>query len=131
MPCVNVNAKVNEVGETHKANLSWRVTPQAMVYATYSTGFRPGGINRRGDIPPYGADFLSNYELGWKTTFGPVRWNGAIYHQRWKGFQFSFLGQNSLLANDRTGATLDILDPLGSPTSPLMFGQNQNLLQDT
>jgi len=24
-----------------------------------------------------------------------VRWNGAIYHQRWKGFQFSFLGQNS------------------------------------
>ena len=39
-----------------------------------------------------------------------------------------YLGQNTLLANDRTGATLDILDPLGSPTSPLMFGQNQNLL---
>ena len=24
-----------------------------------------------------------------------VRWNGAIYHQRWKEFQFSFLGANS------------------------------------
>jgi hypothetical protein len=33
-----------------------------------------------------------------------------------------YLGQNSLLANDRTGATLDIVDPLGSSTSPLMFG---------
>ena len=32
-----------------------------------------------------------------------------------------YLGQNTLLANDRTGATLDINDPLGSPTSPLMF----------
>jgi hypothetical protein len=39
-----------------------------------------------------------------------------------------YLGQNTLLGNDRTGATLDILDPLGSSTSPLMFGQNQNLL---
>ena len=41
-------------------------------------------------------DFLINYELGWKTTFGPVRWNGAIYHQIWEKFQFSFLGENSL-----------------------------------
>jgi iron complex outermembrane receptor protein len=34
--------------------------------------------------------------VGWKTTFGPIRWNGAIYHQLWKKFQFSFLGENSL-----------------------------------
>ena len=33
-----------------------------------------------------------------------------------------YLGQNSLLGNDRTGATLDIVDTLGSSTSPLMFG---------
>jgi outer membrane receptor protein involved in Fe transport len=26
---------------------------------------------------------------------GPVRWNGAIYHQKWKNFQFAFLGPNS------------------------------------
>jgi outer membrane receptor protein involved in Fe transport len=24
-----------------------------------------------------------------------LRWNGALYHQKWKKFQFSFLGQNS------------------------------------
>ena len=33
------------------------------------------------DWPPYDPDFLINYELGWKTTFGPIRWNGAVYHQ--------------------------------------------------
>ncbi len=38
------------------------------MYATYSKGFRPGGINRVGDLPPYGADFLKNYEIGWKTS---------------------------------------------------------------
>ena len=50
-------------------------------------------------------DFLTNYELGWKTTFGPVRWNGAIYHQVWKKFQFSFLGENSLTVGFRTVGT--------------------------
>jgi outer membrane receptor protein involved in Fe transport len=66
-----------------------------MFYATWSKGFRPGGINRRGDIPPYDPDYLYNVELGWKTTFGPFRWNGAIYHELWKKFQFAFLGANS------------------------------------
>jgi outer membrane receptor protein involved in Fe transport len=66
-----------------------------MLYATWSKGFRPGGINRRGDIGPYNPDFLYNVELGWKTSFGPVRWNGAVYHEIWKKFQFAFLGANS------------------------------------
>ena len=57
---------------------------------------RPCGINRQPNEGPYDPDYLSNYELGWKTSFGPVTWNGAIYHQYWKKFQFSFLGENSL-----------------------------------
>ena len=36
------------------------------------------------------------------------------------GIRF-YLGQNTLLANDRTGATLDIVDTLGGSTSPLVF----------
>jgi outer membrane receptor protein involved in Fe transport len=66
-----------------------------MFYATWSKGFRPGGINRRGDIGPYAPDYLYNLELGWKTTLGPIRWNGAIYHEIWKKMQFAFLGANS------------------------------------
>jgi len=90
-----VPKRVKDTGFIHRLNAQWKPEENVMLYATWSRGFRPGGINRRGDIPPYDADFLSNYEFGWKTTFGPVRWNGAIYHQLWKKFQFSFLGQNS------------------------------------
>jgi outer membrane receptor protein involved in Fe transport len=82
-------------GVTYRANAQWKPQENLMFYATWSKGFRPGGINRRGDIPPYDPDFLYNIELGWKTTFGPIRWNGAIYHETWKRFQFAFLGANS------------------------------------
>jgi outer membrane receptor protein involved in Fe transport len=103
-PCTNladfvdgklVPKRAKDTGVIYRLNGQWKPRPGVMLYATWSKGFRPGGINRRGDIPPYAADFLINYELGWKTTFGPIRWNGALYHQRWKKFQFSFLGQNS------------------------------------
>jgi iron complex outermembrane receptor protein len=82
-------------GFTHRLNLTWKITPDHMVYATWSKGFRPGGINRRGDIAPYSEDTLTNYELGFKSTIGTMRLNGAIFWQDWKKFQFSFLGANS------------------------------------
>jgi hypothetical protein len=34
------------------------------------------------------------------------------------------MGEGTLLANDRHGATLDIINPLSNPTSPLMFVEN-------
>ena len=94
VPCVNVNADVNESGETHKVNLSWKIQPQVMVYATYSTGFRPGGINRPIDgvtEPPYKSDTVDNYEIGWKTTWlnGAVRFNGAVFDEEWHGVQYA------------------------------------------
>ncbi len=48
-------------------------------------------------MPPYAADFLTNYEVGYKTTWldGALRFNGALFQQEWKHFQFAFLGQNS------------------------------------
>jgi len=105
-PCTNlgdfkngkvVPKRVKDSGFIHRLNGTWKPNDDLMFYATWSRGFRPGGINRRGDIPPYDADFLSNWELGWKTTLadGRLRWNGAIYHQKWEKFQFSFLGANS------------------------------------
>jgi hypothetical protein len=36
-----------------------------------------------------------------------------------------YLAQGTLLSNDRSGTTLDIIDPLSVPTSPNMFGQTQ------
>jgi outer membrane receptor protein involved in Fe transport len=69
-----------------------------MIYATYSEGFRPGGINRRGTLPPYSADFLDNYEVGWKTEWldRHLRWNGSVFEEKWKDFQFAVVGANGL-----------------------------------
>jgi outer membrane receptor protein involved in Fe transport len=68
-----------------------------MFYGTWSRGFRPGGINRRATVPPYEPDYLVNFEAGWKTSLldNRVRWNGAVFTQKWNDFQYSFLGENS------------------------------------
>jgi iron complex outermembrane recepter protein len=104
-PCTNVGNVVDgelvprrskDDGFIHRVSAQWKPRDGLMFYSTWSRGFRPGGINRQPNAPPYDPDFLTNYELGWKGSFGPVRWNGAIYHQDWKKFQFSFLGENSL-----------------------------------
>ena len=103
-PCTNLGVFSNGTvlpkhakgsGFTYRLNAQWKPINNVMLYATWSKGFRPGGINRRGDIGPYNPDYLYNLEAGWKTTFGPLRWNGAIYHELWKKFQFAFLGANS------------------------------------
>ena len=96
-PCTNVDKSVYESGFTHKLNLSWKIDDDRMVYATWSTGFRPGGINRRATIPSYQPDRLTNYEIGWKTSWfdNTLRFNGAAYIEDWNHFQFSFLGLNS------------------------------------
>jgi outer membrane receptor protein involved in Fe transport len=105
-PCTNladfvggnlVPKRTKDSGFTHRLNLTWKPSDDIMTYATWSRGFRPGGINRRATIAPYDADFLTNYELGIKTTLagGMVRLNAAVYLQDWKRFQFSFLGLNS------------------------------------
>ena len=105
-PCTNlatvsgtglVPRRTQGQGVTYKFNATWKPSDQLMLYATWSRGFRPGGINRRGDVRDYAADFLTNYELGWKSTLmgGMLRFNGALYQQDWDTFQFSFLGPNS------------------------------------
>ena len=95
-PCTNLDKSTSDTDFIHKLNLTYKITPDAMVYATWSRGFRPGGINRRSTLPPYGPDTLDNYELGWKTQFGPFRFNGAVYQEDWKNIQLSFLGENGL-----------------------------------
>jgi len=95
-PCTNLDKRTKDTDFIHKLNLTYKFTPDALVYATWSRGYRPGGINRRGSLPPYGSDTLDNYEFGWKTSWGPVRFNGAIYQEDWNNIQLSFLGLNGL-----------------------------------
>ena len=92
-------------GFRSRFNLEWKVTDDAMVYATYSEGFRPGGFNRGQGIissrsPLYGKftvpyffkpDNLINKEIGWKTQWldNRLQFNGAVYQEDWKDAQIS------------------------------------------
>jgi outer membrane receptor protein involved in Fe transport len=97
-PCLNVDKGVKEDDYSMKLSASYKITEDKLVYATYAEGFRPGGINRRGTLPPYLSDWLNSYELGWKTTWADnsLRFNGALYYQEWEDFQFPILGANGL-----------------------------------
>jgi len=118
-PCVNHSSFTNINSEgldrtfssfRSRANLSWRVTEDALLYYTWSQGFRAGGFNRAPFAPEYNSplaangeagqaqadkhggwvsplafapDSLTNNELGWKTMWMDrrIQWNGAIYQE--------------------------------------------------
>ena len=109
------NLSNTETGTRSRANLTWHVTPDVMVYYTFSQGFRPGGFNQNGGAPhayislvpgtgappnaaqyiipsSYTSDNLTNNEIGWKTEFFSHRllWNGAVYKENWNNVQIEF-----------------------------------------
>lgn len=104
-PCVNIDSTVKESGETHRVNLTYQFQPNRMIYATYSTGYRPGGNNRRPQAVPWKSDTITNYEMGWKTSWdgNRVRFNGAIFHEDWKGVQVPIQGENGITSMVNAG----------------------------
>ena len=97
-PCINTDKRVTDSGETHRVNATYQFDPDKMVYATYSTGYRPGGNNRISFAPAFTPDKLTNYELGWKTTWDEnrVRFNGAIFYEDWTQVQLGIQGQSGI-----------------------------------
>jgi iron complex outermembrane recepter protein len=121
-PCVdssefnNLNAQGlarTYAGFRSRLNLSYRPSASALLYYTWSQGFRPGGFNRNLGTPEvsplskygpsplaqvnggwsaplaYGPDTLVNNEFGWKTMWFDRRlqWNGALYREEWEHAQ--------------------------------------------
>lgn len=88
-----------------KLTLTYHVDPDALVYATYSTGFRSGGYNGPGvSIPDFKAETLTNYEAGFKTSWFDKRLvvNGDVFYAVDHDFQFFFvdaLTASQIIAN--------------------------------
>ena len=130
-PCVDTNILDDSrkgTGQTYKVNLTYQIDDNKMIYATYSEGFRPGGVNRARveGIPGYDPDWVYNYEFGWKTQWldNRLRFNGAIYHIDWSDIQFAFL--------DFTVSNLTIIQNVGQSKTDgfefdLDFAANENL----
>jgi len=92
-PCVNVDDVVKKNDTIYRANVTYKFDDTKLVYGTWSEGFRPGGLNRNITVGPYLPDYLTNWELGWKTTWMDNRlaFNGAIFQEDWDDIQYSFL----------------------------------------
>jgi iron complex outermembrane recepter protein len=104
-------------GFKSRANVSWKVNEDALLYYTWSQGFRSGGFNRGSGPPGYSPlypgslknswqgqansnggwraplafapDGLTNNEVGWKTRWldRRLQWNGTLYQEDWKHAQ--------------------------------------------
>jgi iron complex outermembrane receptor protein len=89
-------------GFKSRANLTWHVTEDAILYYTWSQGFRPGGFNRSSEGPylngtyltpqAFEPDSLTNNEVGWKSEWlnHRILFNGAVYQEDWKNVQQQF-----------------------------------------
>ncbi len=110
------NLRDSESGYKSRANLTWHVTPDVMLYYTWSQGFRPGGFNQIGGLQgipgpdgqwqyqvpaAYRSDQLTNNEIGWKTEFldHRLQWNGAVYRENWNDVQIAFFNPGIHLTN--------------------------------
>ncbi|MFK7829876.1 MAG: TonB-dependent receptor [Congregibacter sp.] len=79
---------------TPKVGVRYRVNDDAMIYATYSRGYRSGGFNGRVDelasaTIPYDPETVDNYELGFKSEWsdGRLRLNGAVFYMDYQDKQ--------------------------------------------
>jgi outer membrane receptor protein involved in Fe transport len=136
------NLRDTESGFKSRGNITWHVTPDLMLYYTYSQGFRPGGFNQNGgSLHAYGpdtvaqyaiprsfaSDDLTNNEIGWKTEFldHRLQWNGAVYRENWNNVQIEFFnpgvvgnlfydtnGQNFLIKGIETSLVFRVVSGL-------------------
>jgi outer membrane receptor protein involved in Fe transport len=80
-----------------KFGINYHALNNLLLYATFSQGFRDGGVNsglpqacfQAGVPQQYTPDTLENFEIGWKSTLleRHLIWDGAVYYMPWKNFQ--------------------------------------------
>jgi outer membrane receptor protein involved in Fe transport len=103
---------------TGRANLEWRPTDNALLYASYSKGYKGGGINNpdaTSTSPAYDPEFVNAYEIGSKNTLfgGSLMLNVTGFMYDYEGYQISQLrGLVSATENidaEVKGAELEVL----------------------
>ncbi len=86
-----------QIGFNHtqpKGTVTYKFTPDKLVYATYAVGFRSGGFNQPNySVPVFADETLTNYEVGAKTQWFDRRLtvNAAAYSGTVRNYQFSFI----------------------------------------
>lgn len=79
---------------TYRIAPQFAISPDVMLYATYSTGYKPGGIAFVGNkFNPYNAESVKSWEAGIKSEFlnRRVRLNFDLYSSTYTDFQATIL----------------------------------------
>ncbi|MGK0500372.1 MAG: iron complex outermembrane receptor protein [Oceanicoccus sp.] len=139
----NGNAKETWNEFTPKVAVNYQVNNEAMIYASYTVGYRSGGFNGRVDSvetaeTPYDPETVENIELGFKSEWldSTLRLNGAIFHMSYDDKQEEIqlpssggTGQVTKVVNASTatitGAEFELLF---YPTGNLQIRANLGLL---
>ncbi|WP_113907538.1 TonB-dependent receptor [Aliidiomarina celeris] len=78
------------------ASIQYRANPDLMYYASYSNGFKSGGVDMRADVSlnpdaqnPYDPEIVDTYEFGFKADLldGRMRLNGALFYSDYQDMQ--------------------------------------------
>jgi outer membrane receptor protein involved in Fe transport len=121
-----------------KGGLSYKATDDLLVYIDAAQGFRDGGVNnglpslcaKNGVPATYKPDTLTNYEVGWKSSFldKHLQWNGAVYLMPWKNYQ-SLLFDPNVCASASFDANIGNAKIYGSETE-IKYAPNSRLSMD-
>ena len=79
----------SESANTGRASVEYDTSDGAMVYASYSEGFKVGGINESECSPPWDPETVASYEVGYKSTLndGATTLSAAAFHYDYSDFQ--------------------------------------------
>ncbi|MCK9506250.1 MAG: TonB-dependent receptor [Porticoccaceae bacterium] len=113
-----------------KVMLSWRPSSDIMLYASYSEGFKSGGFNlpqpAPGAITQVEQELITSYELGWKTEFNRLRFNGAIFYYELEDLQLQVTDASGGITSIRNAGDADVkgaeFDLVYAATENLMLG---------
>lgn len=92
-----------------KASLIYSLTQNSNTYATYTRGFRAGGISSQalpaGVRQDYDPEYSDNFEVGYKTSFwnNRVNLNAAAFMINWKDLQFSNIVAPAVYSMENVG----------------------------
>jgi iron complex outermembrane receptor protein len=91
-----------------KAGLDYHITPDNMVYASWSLGFRGSAFNAAAQFVPTNSvkpETLIDYEIGSKNTFldNRLQANFGAFYYVYRNQQFATLGSNGLSAEINVG----------------------------
>lgn len=123
---------------TYRAILDYKPTDAALLYASYSRGFKSGGFSTAAPFiglalaPPVSPEILDAYEVGFKSEFADnrIRLNGAAYYYDYANLQVATVQNGQAVTFNAASARIKgaELDLTIAPSRRLVFNAGVSFL---